>query len=592
MILAIESDLPSFKPVQFRPGLNVLLAEKSPDSDRRQTRNSAGKSSLIEIIHWLLGGKGDKDALPRNAALVDATFYGTFRLGELEVQVARSGAEPGRIILTDPEWIARLGIATRTDKKTGATSISIDAWRDVLGHFMFGLPLFRQGTAYEPSFTPTFRSLISYFARRRGSGAFTNPYKQAEQQRPWDSQVNLSFLLGLDWEVPRGIQLVRETERQLEELKKAARGGAIGEVIGTVAELRPKLVLAEDRAGRLKRDLAAFRVVGSYREQSTEAAQLRSEMLHIERQAVAQKETLAHLRNSLGQEQPAEQGNVGLLYAALQIELPEVVARRFEEVAAFHRSVVENRRVHLQAEVEHVESEIRMGEQRTAQLDARRSEILRFLQDGGALEDFLALQKTLADLEAECAALRQRYQAAEILEGRATQLDIDRAALKLRLQADHQARREMLIDAILFIGQSIAELYKDRHGEFVVEATEAGPEFRITIQGDRGGGIANMEIFCLDLALLVLTARRGTGPKFLIHDSHLFDGVDERQIATALLLGKSVAEEIGGQYIVMMNSDMFDRLPMPDPAALAGCVLETRLSDKGEDGGLFGCRFD
>ena len=388
------------------------------------------------------------------------------------------------------------------------------------------------------------------------------------------------------------MQMIRERERQLDELKKAARGGVLGDVIGTVAELRPKLVLAEDRAAKMGRDLAAFRVVDSYREQSSEAAQIRNEMLRIEREAVAQKETLGHLRNSLGEERPAERGNVRLLYDALQIELPETVTRRFEEVEAFHRSVVENRRVHLQAEVQRVEDEIRAGEKRTAQLDGRRSEILRFLRDGGALEDFLALQKTLADLEAGCASLRQRYQNAIILEGQATQLDIDRAALKLRLQADHQARRETLSEAILFIGQTIAELYKDRPGEFVVEATDTGPEFRITIQGDRGGGIANMEIFCFDLALLVLTARRGTGPKFLIHDSHLFDGVDERQIATALLLGKRVAEEVDGQYIVMMNSDMFDRLPVPDHAALADCVLTTRLSDDGEDGGLFGFRFD
>jgi hypothetical protein len=40
-----------------------------------------------------------------------------------------------------------------------------------------------------------------------------------------------------------------------------------------------------------------------------------------------------------------------------------------------------------------------------------------------------------------------------------------------------------------------------------------------------------------------------------------------------------------------MNSDIFDRLPTDDTADLNAAVLETRLSDKGEDGGLFGFRF-
>jgi hypothetical protein len=89
------------------------------------------------------------------------------------------------------------------------------------------------------------------------------------------------------------------------------------------------------------------------------------------------------------------------------------------------------------------------------------------------------------------------FPSAEILEGESTQLDIDR--LKRRLQEDHQARKAALDEAILSIAEAISDLYEDRSGRFVVEATDNGPEFRISIEGDRGGGISNMEIFCLDL---------------------------------------------------------------------------------------------
>ena len=41
----------------------------------------------------------------------------------------------------------------------------------------------------------------------------------------------------------------------------------------------------------------------------------------------------------------------------------------------------------------------------------------------------------------------------------------------------------------------------------------------------------NTIIFCFDLMLADLATRRGLSPGFLIHDSHLFDGVDERQVA-------------------------------------------------------------
>ena len=104
--------------------------------------------------------------------------------------------------------------------------------------------------------------------------------------------------------------------------------------------------------------------------------------------------------------------------------------------------------------------------------------------------------------------------------------------------------------------------------------------------------IANMEIFCLDLALVQLMTKRVGGPGFLLHDSHLFDAVDERQIARALLLGGRATTGRGLQYIVTMNSDIFDRLPLAEEIERSKVVLPTRLSNETETGGLFGFRVD
>jgi len=223
-------------------------------------------------------------------------------------------------------------------------------------------------------------------------------------------------------------------------------------------------------------------------------------------------------------------------------------------------------------------------------VDAERREIIATLEGRGALEDFVRLQTNLATLEAQAAALRERFKAAELLEGQSTQLDIDRGNLKRRLQQDFHDRKLILDRAILIIAETITELYDDRSGRFVVEATENGPDFKISIEGDRGGGISNMEIFCFDLTLFKIASQRFGGTGFLIHDSHLFDGVDERQVARALILGQRAAGS--WQYIVTMNSDIFDRLPLPPEFYRSKTVLKTRLSDETETGGLFGFRFE
>ncbi|MDQ0466335.1 uncharacterized protein YydD (DUF2326 family) [Caulobacter ginsengisoli] len=590
MILTIESSIDSFKTVHFREGLNVVLAETSPQSTNKQTRNSAGKTSIIEIIHFLLGADCKPDSLFRTKALIDQSFTGSFRVDGRLIKVRRSGAAPSQIFILEGGE-DRLGLTLKVDREFGLPCTSNTNWKTYLGFAMFDLPSDVKGTEFDESFTPSFRSMISYFARR-GPGAILHCERTAEQQQRWDWQVNVSYMLGLDWHIPFDLNKVRAREGMLDELRKAAKGGALGDVVGTVAELRPQLIVAQRKAQSLRDQLASFEVLDSYRDLSRRAARAKTEIQAINREIVSRYETLNHLLEALAGETPPAQSDLERLYAAVGIELPGVALRRFEEVQRFHASVVSNRKAHLQQEIDETSRALASADSRLAAFSAERSEILRTLEGKGALEDFLTLQRQLAELEAIAASLGERFKAAELLEGESTQLKLDRTNIKLRLQADHHARKDLLDEAVVHVAETISDLYDDRTGGLVVEATENGPEFRIHIEGDRGGGISNMEVYCFDLMLFGLVTKHLGGPGFLIHDSHLFDGVDERQIAAAFELGQRATAGLGLQYIVTMNSDVFDRLPLPDDVEREKVVLPTRLSDQTETGGLFGFRFD
>ncbi|MCI5146922.1 MAG: DUF2326 domain-containing protein, partial [Candidatus Electrothrix sp. AR3] len=90
--------------------------------------------------------------------------------------------------------------------------------------------------------------------------------------------------------------------------------------------------------------------------------------------------------------------------------------------------------------------------------------------------------------------------------------------------------------------------------------------------------------------LMRLCAKRGIGPGFLVHDSHLFDGVDGRQVASALKVGAETAEELGFQYIVTMDEDDAFKEIM-EGFDVHQYVLPVVLSGAKDDGGLFGIRF-
>ena len=74
MIRQLISDLDSFKTLTFGPELNILLADKSEGASDLQSRNGAGKTSFVELVHFLFGADTKSDSIFRSEALKDQTF--------------------------------------------------------------------------------------------------------------------------------------------------------------------------------------------------------------------------------------------------------------------------------------------------------------------------------------------------------------------------------------------------------------------------------------------------------------------------------------------------------------------------------------
>jgi hypothetical protein len=74
--------------------------------------------------------------------------------------------------------------------------------------------------------------------------------------------------------VPRQLQEVREKEKTIRQLRKAAREGTLGRVIPSAAELRANLTLAERRFRALKGRVDTFVVLPEYSEREQDAAEL------------------------------------------------------------------------------------------------------------------------------------------------------------------------------------------------------------------------------------------------------------------------------------------------------------------------------
>ncbi len=565
MIKKISSSLSSFKELEFHDGLNVLIARKESGATDRQTRNRAGKSSFIEIVHFLFGADAGPESLFRTKTLIDESFRLDFDLHGEEFKVSRKGKQPSKVATnktnTNTEWLDWLG----------KNMFALDALPDYAGR------------------KPTFRSLFSYFVRREHSNAFIKPEKQASMQQAGDYQVALMYLMGLDWTIASDWQKVRDREKTLKELKKAANADVFGNLIGKSAELRTQLTVARSRLTEIIDQVKSYKVLPKYRELEQEADQITMSLNQLSNDNTIDSAVIRDLGNSLNAEKPPELDMLKDIYAEAGVILPNVALRKYDEVRSFHESVVRNRHDYLNGELHSAKDRINNREKERGKLDKRRAEIMTILESHGALEQFSSLQGEQGRLEAEVESLIKRFELAEQIEGTKNELDIERNNLVLRLRRNFTEQETAMSEAILAFERISKSLYESA-GSMTIEPSSNGPVFEFPMQGERSKGIKNIQIFCFDMMLMQLCYKKNIGSKFLIHDSHLFDGVDGRQIISALKIGAKTAQELGFQYIVTLNEDDAFKETI-EGFDLNDYVLPVSLTDATEDGGLFGCRF-
>ena len=580
MILSVRSNMPSFKAVEFTPGFNVILADRTKESTRGDSRNGLGKTTLFEIVHFCLGA-----GTRRNRGLLVAPLKGwTFTL-ELQIEdrslaVTRSTDQPNRVQLQgDVDDLTDVG-----ERQLDGLAVRIPDWNAFLGEQLFGLSLEEP----PPKYQPTFRSLFSYLVRR-DRDAFSSPFIHYRVQREWDKQVNNAFLLDLAWQHAGELQQLKDNESALNELRRAARDGLLQGLIGNLGNLEAERTRLDSEISQQSETLQSFRVHAQHAEIEQEANELTSRMHQMSNANITDARLLDLYLSSLEDDQDPDTDELLEVYDEVGVTMPDMVRRRLEEVQDFHRQIVANRRAYLQSEIQRIE---RGRSQRGLDLQAaieRRAQLLEVLQTHGALQEFTALNELHMDLVSRRNDVDNRISNLQRFEQGRSEVRVNRELLLQTARRDFEERREGRATAINLFNSNSQALYS-APGNLVVNIADTGLTFDVDILRSGSQGINNMKIFCYDLMLAQLWATKQPSPRLLIHDSTIFDGVDERQIAQSLELAHQEAENNGFQYVCALNSDT---LPSNEfsPSFDLQSFVRLCLTDESEDGGLLGIRY-
>ncbi|MCD7879094.1 MAG: DUF2326 domain-containing protein [Candidatus Gastranaerophilales bacterium] len=579
------------KNIPFEKGLNVILADVTSSENKKSdknSRNGAGKTSLIEIIDFCMGGS----IKTLNSSLIENWTYC------IELEIYNETYEIYRCVNDNKKIYFFTGnfdkweikpIKIKPDSISNTIYnyyLKEDDWKDFLGKYLFSL----DNTASD-KYYPKYRSIISYFIRYY-EDAFLDPFKYFKNQKAWQSQVYNAFLLNLNWEYAITMQNLKDKKDIITKLKNATKNGYFKSYTGTLGELESEKVVLQNKVAKYDTELAEFKVHPHYEDIQKEANQLTEKIHNLSETLTVQKSLLEKYEADTLEEKDSDISTIKLIYKEAGLMFPNNVSKSLEEIVAFHSTVIQNRKDYLNDEIKRLNEEIQKNDHYLNVFLDKRAEKMKILKTHNAIDEFNKLQNRNAELKAQLSEMEKHIENIKKMEADLTENKKQILELLSKAKQDLNEREEQRTLAIKTFAEIADFLYaeKDKIG-LSIDFDDSGYKYNAFIGKDKSTGRTAMKVFDYDMTIMKIRNQNNNLPGFLIHDSDVFDSVDERQIAKALEYADESAKELGTRYICFMNSDRIPQeLFSKEFKNRFNECIRIRLEDT-EDGGLFGFRF-
>ena len=570
MIRKIWANDKRFKSVEFSAGLNVIMAERTLESSHKDTRNGAGKTTLLNVIHFCLGADLPKLNLPKDD-LQNWDFYIRMDIGDKTVTAKRTIAN-SKVIEVDSE-ASNLLITPEKDSD-GILFYSNDNWKELLGKCFFNIQ-----KESIPKYKPSFRSLVSYFTRK-GAAAYIDPFKYLSNQKAYDLQINNAFLLGLNWMYASEAQEIKDRETAIRALKSAIKVG----IEATQGELEAERIRMASELKQETDAIKSFNVHPQYKELQDKANQLTEELHKLTNEALLLRRKLGRYEKTVSEERTPDTGSVAKLFSEAGVHFNEKMKKTLAEAKSFHKAIIKNRKIFLETEITHLKNALVSNEADINSVSNKRAELLKLLETHGALEEFSVLNERVVEKKEKLENIKNKISNIRNIAQHQKDSKTQKIELETKLQLDYEQNPTKREQAVALFNENSQTLYNEP-GNLIINTNDKGYKFDIEINKSSSEGVGKMKIFCYDLTLIELMNQRN-GIDFLFHDSSIFDGVDSRQIALALMQANRKALKNNFQYICALNSDTIPYDDFDDSFTIDKFVRLTLNDHKPEDSAL------
>ena len=589
---SLYTNLPDlFERIDFKQGLNVILAEiRLPENRNRDTHN-LGKTTLGRLLDFcLLASRDAKFFLFKHEELFQDFVF----LLELEllddsyITVRRSVKEASKASFKK-HVSPHQDLSDLRESQWDHYDLPFDRARDLLDGILDLRQLqpwsFRKGLGYLLRSQDDYRNI---FQLKNFAGAHSD----------WKPFV--AHVLGFD-AVAVSEHYKKEAELKQKEATAQAIQAELGGSIEDVSKVEGILMLKQREAEKKQKLLDSFDFRIPDNDSLKEVVDKVDEQIaRLNGRRYSLSQNKKKISNALDDDQilfdPEEAQRIfseaGVLFAGQ-------IKRDFEQLISFNRAVTDERRIYLLEEKLEIDTELKQVNVELNNLGRHRSEMLSFLSDTDIFSKYRHVSDELVGLKADIASLeRQRQFLHRLQELRAEvrALREEKSQIQSRIESDVEMQNSdpgSLFSSIRVCFSEIVEDVLDRKALLSVAPNQLGHlDFTAEILDESGNstsadlGHTYRKLLCIAFDLAVLSAHLDVKfPRFVFHDGAL-ESLDDRKKENLIAVLRRYAD-IGIQEIITaIDSDLPRRAHHSDPV-FADDEIVLLLHDEGDSGRLF-----
>jgi uncharacterized protein YydD (DUF2326 family) len=486
--LKIENGTSLVRDIQFHKGIN-LIVDETKTSDKKESGNNVGKTTVLRLIDYCLGGKGEN--IYKDTEFVQNTNV------EVENFLKQNNVVITLTLVDDLiNPLTKISIRRNfLSRKEKIIEINGEAYkdRDELAKEL------KKRIFYLEEDKPTFRQIISKNIRDE-KNRLQNTLKVLHATTTKDVYEPLFlFWLGIESDANTYKDKLNRDRKLEENLQTRLRKE------GTLSMIEQSLKVIDRSIQELITKKETFNINPSFEKELSDLNQVKFDLNKYATELSRfemRKELIVESKNELEKEiSNVDSTHVLSLYNEAKALISNI-QKSFEETLTFHNQMIFEKLKYITKELPELDKNIAVIKRTISQLLIREENLSTHLRKSGATED---LQKIITELNSEFEKKGKNEESKRLWEQSNKNIsEIDKKLIQINKFLN--SKDELIQQRVTEFNKCFSTITYKLYGEREIlsaDPTEKGYDFKITpVAGNPGTGKKKGQIAAFDLAYI------------------------------------------------------------------------------------------